>query len=174
VQLCIYFRYCNYMTHFSIITAAIVLLSGFGNGTAHADIMNAAEDDHIAEYGLSVAPTYFVHDEEWGVSVHVHSTWMLPHTAFGIGIGYERIFDDHGHNTLGVLFSYRPFNDFSLVVSPGITIEDTAPQSVHGAFHIEALYEFDVGGFHIGPACEYAIEHDDVHVSIGLHVGFGL
>ena len=53
------------MTHFSIITAAIVLLSGFGNGTAHADIMNAAEDDHIAEYGLSVAPTYFVHDEEW-------------------------------------------------------------------------------------------------------------
>jgi hypothetical protein len=35
----------------------------------------------------------------------VHLIKKIAHTKFGIGVGYEKIFDEHKHNTIGLVVS---------------------------------------------------------------------
>lgn len=98
--------------------------------------------------------------------------YSLEDTKFGIGLGYERIFDEHKHNTIGVVLSYRAIEEFSINVSPGLTFEgeENVPNF---AVHVESSYEFEFKNFHIGPVAELAYDPEDIHVSLGLHIGYG-
>lgn len=60
----------------------------------------------------------------------------------------------------------------SFSISPGITFEDEDPQA-NFAFHFETSYEFEVRGLHMGPVLEFAFDPEDIHISLGLHIGFG-
>ena len=61
---------------------------------------------------------------------------------------------------------------WSINIAPGITSE--GDESVTNfALHIESTYEFEVGNFHIGPVLEWAYDPEDVHISLGLHIGYG-
>ncbi len=40
--------------------------------------------------------------------------------------------------------------------------------------HIETNYEFEIGAFHVGPSIELAVDLEDVHVMVGLHLGVGI
>ncbi|NQY66533.1 MAG: hypothetical protein HRT72_02255 [Flavobacteriales bacterium] len=60
-------------------------------------------------------------------------------------MGYERIFDEHLHSTIGIVTSYRPFDGLSINVSPGITFEGTG--DINPALHIETAYEWEIYNF---------------------------
>ncbi len=92
---------------------------------------------------------------------------------FGIGLGYERIFDEHKHNTFGVVASYRPIDPLSLNLSPGVTYEGSESDHLDFALHVEATYEFEISNVHIGPVFEFAYDPEDYHLSLGLHIGYG-
>ncbi len=96
----------------------------------------------------------------------------IGESKFGLGLGYERIFDEHKHNTAGIVGTYRPINRLSFNVSPGLTFEDGEPGG-RFALHLESSYEYEIGNFHIGPAAEVAYDPEDYHFSLGLHVGYG-
>ena len=139
----------------------------------HADHEgHSAHDHHKNEIGVANAPVYFVKEKEVAYGLHLHYVRNISHTKFGIGLGYERIFDEHKHNTYGLVFTYRPINRLTFNLSPGITSEDQEPD-LNFALHFETSYEFEFHNFHIGPVFELAYDPEDIHISLGLHIGYG-
>ena len=129
-------------------------------------------DYHKNEIGIAISPVYVLKEKEFAYGLHAHYIRGLKETKFGIGVGYERIFDDHNHNTIGVILSYAPLEHLNMSLSPGITFNDNVSELNFGV-HLETLYEFEIGFFHIGPVAEYAYSVEDYHVSLGIHFGFG-
>ena len=96
------------------------------------DLHDHSEDepqhDHIEkpnEIGIALAPVYFLNEEEVAFGLHIHYIHTIGESKFGIGAGYEKIFDEHGHNTIGIVFSYRPLDPLSFNFAPGVTFESS-------------------------------------------------
>ena len=155
-----------------------VFLLGFAP-TLHAQDDPASEPDHDHhhhhknEFGVANAPVYFLKEKTVSYGLHLHYPRAIGESGFGIGVGYERIFDEHGHNTFSLLMSYRPAERLTLSLSPGLTTEDEDPNHASFALHVEGVYEFSLGNFHLGPLLELAYDPEDIHVSVGLHIGIG-
>jgi hypothetical protein len=163
------------------------------NGQNHDHDHDHDHDHHDHpknEIGVANSPVYFVKEKAISYGLHLHYVRTISDSKFGIGLGYERIFDEHEHHTIGVVTSYRPIHGLSLNVSPGITFEgntdeeDHAGEEVHEdeeghaneinfALHIESAYEWEFGNFHLGPVFEFAYDPEDYHISLGLHLGLG-
>ncbi len=124
------------------------------------------------EVGVAISPAYFVKEDVFTFSMHLHYIRTISETKFGIGASFERIIFAPKHSTYGIVFAYRPIESLSFIVSPGVTYEDANPGSFF-ALHIETAYEFELGNFHIGPAFEFAYDPNDYHLSLGVHIGYG-
>lgn len=148
-----------------------LFVSGYLN--AQENHSEHGHSNHRNEIGIGISPVYFLNEKEFALQFHTHYTYNLKNTNFGIGFAYERIFDEHKHNTFGIVGSYRPYDRFSVALSPGITFTDNESSDLKFALHIETLYEFEINDFHIGPLLEFAYDPDDYHISFGIHAGFG-
>lgn len=124
------------------------------------------------EIGIANSPVYFSKEKVLAYGLHMHYVKKISKSKFGIGIGYERIFDKHKHNTIGVVASYRPIEKLSFNVSPGLTFEDNNSKT-NLSLHFETSYEFEIKDFHIGPVFEFAYDIEDYHISLGFHIGYG-
>ena len=144
----------------------------FAQSTEHSDRELDKHEHHKNEIGIANSPVYFLKEKDLAYGFHIHYVRNISKTKFGIGIGYERIFDEHKHNTFGLEATYRPIEELTLNVSPGVTFEDKNPNA-NFALHFETSYEFEIKNFHIGPAFELAYDPEDYHLSLGLHVGYG-
>jgi hypothetical protein len=129
-------------------------------------------EHHRNEISIANSAVYFLKEKEYAYGLHAHYVRNIHNSAFGFGVSYERVFDEHKHNTIGIVASYRPVNRFALSLSPGIAFEDTGSHASL-ALHIEATYEFPLGDFHIGPLVEFAMDNEDQHLSFGIHLGYG-
>ncbi|MDQ3141410.1 MAG: hypothetical protein M3Q56_04090 [Bacteroidota bacterium] len=129
-------------------------------------------EHHRNEIGIANSPVYFIKEKVFSYGLHIHYVYNIPKTKFGVGVGYERIFDEHKHNTFGILGMYRPIDKLILIVSPGLTFEDKN-SNPNFALHLETSYEFEIKNFHIGPVFEFAYDPEDYHLSLGLHIGLG-
>ena len=130
------------------------------------------DDHHKNEFGMANSPVLFLQSKEITYGIHFHYVRHIKTSKFGIGLAYERIFDDHKHNTFGVVLAYAPIESWTVSVSPGVTYEG-ATGDVMPSIHLETTYEFEIGHFHIGPLFEFAIDPEDNHISLGLHLGYG-
>ena len=97
-------------------------------------------------YGIIIIPE----DNEVAYGIHLHLIHRLENTKLGFGIGYERVFDEHGHNMFGLVASYYPIKEWSISFTPGFMFEDDAPSELHFALHLETLYEFHLNHFTLG------------------------
>lgn len=130
-------------------------------------------DHHPNELGIANSAVYFLKEKEVSYGLHIHFVKRIAASKFGAGLAYERIFDEHKHSTYGVVLMFTPINRLNFIVSPGVTLEAESTSPTF-ALHVETSYEFEVGNnMHIGPALEWAYDKEDIHLSIGLHVGFG-
>lgn len=144
-----------------------------------ATVVQAQEDvehdhHHKHEFGTSFSAVYFTGEQEWSGAAHLHYVYNFPHTKFGVGVGCERVFDEHKHNFIGVEVNYRPVHRLTLNLSPGVAFEGEHKDEKDFALHFETVYEFEFGAFHIGPVLELAYHPEDFHVSLGVHIGLGL
>lgn len=130
-------------------------------------------DHHRHEIGLGNSPVYFVNEKTLAYGLHLHYIYNIPHSKLGMGLGYERIFDEHQHNTIGVVGNYRPIENLSFSFSPGITFEENSLSHSMFALHFETAYEFELKNMHLGPVFEVAYDREDVHISLGMHIGIG-
>ena len=129
---------------------------------------------HTHEIGVAIVSSYFLNDEISSYGWHLHYLKSVDKTDFSIGIGYERILGEHSHNTLGFVFNYKPIENLSFNLMPGIAYRDGGFKHGEFALHLETLYEVEIGGVHIGPILEYAIDAHEDHFSFGIHIGIGL
>lgn len=148
-------------------------LTAQDNHAATGNEEHTGDHHHRNEIGIAMSPVYFVEEKAFSFGLHVHYIHNLGESRVGLGAGYERIFDDHGHNTIGLIAGYRVLDRLNVMLSPGITIEDASPGEISFAFHAETAYEFQINHIHIGPALEFAFDPEDVHISLGIHIGYG-
>ncbi|KAF5060999.1 hypothetical protein DSECCO2_319810 [anaerobic digester metagenome] len=134
---------------------------------------HAHHHDYRHEIGLVNSIAWFPGEDEQAYSLHLHYMYSLGNGRFGIGAGYERIFDEHGHHWLGLAGSYRPLRHFSIILAPGMAIEDEHPYELRFATHLEVLYEFPLGPLHIGPVLSAGIDTQHHHFGAGLHIAIG-
>jgi len=130
------------------------------------------DDHHKNEFGMANSPVYFLQSKEIAYGIHFHYTRHLGESKFGVGLAYERIFDEHKHNTFGAVLAFSPIEKWTLSASPGFTYEGLTKE-IMPALHLETTYEFELGHFHIGPLFEFALDTEDQHLSLGLHLGYG-
>jgi hypothetical protein len=158
-----------------IITIAIIFISVYAHAQDHSSSTNHNHQlDHSNnEIGIANSIVYFVNAKETAYGLHLHYIHYFHQTKFGAGLGYERVFDEHKHNTFGVIGTYSPVNSLTLSFSPGITFEDEHSDELKFACHFEVTYEFEIGDFHIGPVAGIASDPEDYHLGIGIHLGYG-
>jgi hypothetical protein len=130
-------------------------------------------EHHRHEIGVANSPVYFINEKKVNFGLHMHYLYSLAGTKFGVGVGFEQIFDEHEHRTLGVVFSYRPVDKLTLIASPGVTTEQDERDNYRFALHLESTYEFEIGDLHLGPVFEVAYDPEDIHISLGIHIGVG-
>ena len=95
-------------------------------------------------------------------------------SRLGLGLGFDRIFDEHKYNTMSIVAAYRLAKRFGLNISPSIIFEDESGiKESNVVLYFEAVYEFGFKNFHVGPAAELAYDPEDYHLSLGVHIGFG-
>ena len=130
--------------------------------------------EHRNEFGLANMAVYLASEGEVAPGWHAHWVRYLGHSDFGVGMGYEIVLDDHRHQNLSVVGSYRITDAWSITAAPGISLHENWQQDVSLGLHLETAYEWDWGPFHIGPMLELAFGNaEDTHYSVGLHIGYG-
>ena len=66
------------------------------------------EHEHAAnEFGLGNFLSILVGEQEYAYGLHIHYLRTIKDSRFGFGIGYEQIYDEHKHRTLGLIGTYR-------------------------------------------------------------------
>lgn len=152
--------------------------------SVHAEVEPADDDGHdhgVANYcahrlevGLSPGLVYLLDESEFTFGLHMHVVARLGESRWGLGVGLERLFDDHGHTTASLVVQLRLIAGWSAILAGGVTLEDGEGFSPLPSLHIETTYEWEIGPMHLGPSLELAIDSEDMHVTLGMHIGFGV
>ena len=101
---------------------------------------------------------------------HVLPFW---NNLFGIGIAAEVVFDKHKHYVVSVLMPVHPTRELTLFIAPGIMFIDKENVERRFAFHFGVEYEFELEKIFLAPEFEFAVSGDDIHIMMGIHIGFG-
>jgi len=134
-----------------------------------------SHDSHRHHLGLGLGAGSLFAEEEYAPVVHLHYLYRLaPKSPVSVGLGFESIIDDHKHNTFLALVNYEIQPRLSINAGPGITFAEEDGES-HTAMsgHVELIYEFTVGEFHLGPMLGFGFDNEESHASLGIHIGLG-
>lgn len=161
---------------FGILTGVLLLLNGpailaqdHEHDHDHSHHHHAHQNNEI---GLGNYLSYLAGEKEFAYSMHLHYLRYFNESRFGAGLGYEHIFDEHGHKSLTVIGTYRFASPFILSLAPGILFGNPENPAARFVLHTEAIYEFELGHFHLGPALEFATTFDEYHIGLGIHLAF--
>lgn len=133
------------------------------------------DDSHRYHIGFGTAATYIFGEDILAPGVHVHFIRQLgKQNQWGIGLGYEGVLDEHIHSGINLLMNYRPLPFLILNAGPGIVFgKHEGETEISPAFHTEAVFEFNLAGFHVGPMVGFGVDNEHSHVSVGVHFGIG-
>jgi hypothetical protein len=111
----------------------------------------------------------------WLAGLGAEYEYVLPFTGglFGVGFMAEMVFDKHRHYVLGLKVPVHPMGSWTFSISPGIMWIRGEDPPRRFALHLGVEHEFELGGVSVAPSFEAAFAGADVHLSLGLHLGFG-
>ncbi|MGQ7868267.1 hypothetical protein [Sunxiuqinia sp. sy24] len=143
-----------------------------------SNLVFAQEHDHEHHrhhLGVGVGGASLLAENEQALGTHLHYLYRVaPHSRLSVGLGLESVWGEHTHNTITALLNYNILPRLSVNVGPGYSFAEEEGES-HKALsgHLELLYEFSIGEFHLGPMLGFGFEKDESHASLGIHLGFG-
>jgi hypothetical protein len=160
---------------FFVLIAFITVLVFKVSGQHTDDDHHHLHDSHKYHLGFGIAGTYLTNEAGLAPGFHVHFIRQLGHEKqWGIGLGYEAIIEENIHSSINLLTNWRPFDFLSFNAGPGLVFgSHDGETEILPAFHTEAVFEFNLGGIHIGPMAGFGIDKEESHFSLGVHVGFG-
>lgn len=160
------------MKYTSILFFVLLLIGKVLNAQTHQ------HDEHHHEHpnnelGIANHLVFLGNEHEFAYGLHLHYLRTFSESKFGAGFGYEQIFDEHSHKTIGIIGSYRPTSGLYFNISPGISFIGPENSTIRFAIHLESTYEIELNHFHLGPAIGFAYDFHDYHLSLGLHLAYG-
>lgn len=141
----------------------------------HDDGHKHLHDDHKYHLGFGIAGSYLSIEQAVAPGFHIHFIRQLgTEKKWGVGLGFESIIEENIHSNFNVLGNWHPVDFLSLNAGPGMVFaKHEGETEILPAFHAEAVFEFNVGGIHLGPMLGFGIDSEETHFSLGVHVGFG-
>lgn len=141
----------------------------------HSHDHNHDHDPHKYHMGLGLSAAKVLNEDIVAPALHLHFLRQFGHYhQFGLGLGYEAIASDDWHNSINLLFNYRPIQILSFLAGPGISFgKHDGHYDVLPAFQSEIIFEFNLLGLHVGPVIGFGFDNHDSHISAGIHIGFG-
>ncbi len=136
-------------------------------------------DDHVEEtahrhhLGFAGGGVYVLKEKVFAAGVNLHYNYLfhIKNLNLGTGLGFEAILDRHTHYAANINFTYLPIHALSITAAPGLVFtENETAFSVH----FETDYAFELDKIHLGPTIEVAVAKEDIHLMLGLHLGFDL
>lgn len=145
------------------------------SGNERNDDHNHLHDQHKYHLGFGVAGAYLTNEQKIAPGFHLHLLRQLgKEQKWGLGLGYEAIFKDNLHSGINLLANWHPIKFLSFNAGPGLVFgKHDGESEILPAFHTEAVFEFDLNKLHIGPMAGFGIDSEELHFSVGVHVGFG-
>ena len=164
----------NYISNifFSLILL-LCCVSTYGTDVQTTNSIAHHHEHHHNEMGLGTALVIVPSEKEIAPGIHLHYLRKIKKSKFALGVGYEKIFDDHGHNVFSIVGNYELFNRLNLAFSPGVAFRNSEKNNFAFVTHLETSYEFDLWDFHLGPMAAVSIGSGELHYSLGLHLGYG-
>ncbi len=137
--------------------------------------VHAPPDEHVHHVGFLIGPIYNLHEKSTFPGLGLEYERRLPvwNRLLGIGAAAEMVFDEHKHYVVSLLMCFHPAGPLTLSVAPGVMFIEGNGSESRAAVHFGAEYEFEVGRIFLAPATEVGFAGDDVHLMLGLHIGFG-
>ncbi len=158
----------------AVIGVSLVLF-GASLSTAFCQAVAPSPGEPTRHISLGLGPVYNLHEERFFPGLGFEFEQLLPFgdRRFGIGVAAEMAFDKHKHYVVSLLACYHPVEPLTLCLAPGVMLIDHDRFESRAALHFGVEYEFEVGGGSLAPSVEAAVSGDDVHLMLGVHVGFG-
>ncbi len=168
-----------------VIIILLISIVSFGQEHDHDDHNHEGHEHsshgHKNEISAAIGLVPIPAENEVTLGLHLHYIKGLGEKQqFGVGLGFETIFDEHKHYTFSVVGLWRVYKGLSFTYAPGIMFYKPHEDVGHSgeehyeaqfAQHFEFAYEFMVGNFHIGPMVEVGVEQLGVHYMAGVHFG---
>ncbi len=131
------------------------------------------------EIGISPGAVYCLEHNEWGFGLHTHYfRTFSAHSKWSFGGGFETVWTDGMHFTVGAGIKYQILETLSIAAMPGVTFlkhEEHGEEGFHAqfGFHAEIVYDiFHTEKFHLGPLLDYAWTNEDSHFMLGVHFAY--
>ena len=155
--------------------AVSLLLLGATGRFALGQSADSPHEEHVHHVGFLIGPVYNLHEKSTLLGLGLEYERLLPvwNSMLGIGMAAEMVFDEHRHYVISLLMCFHPVGPLTLSVAPGVMFIDRNGTESHAASHLGAEYEFEVGKVSLAPTAEVGFAGDDVHLMLGLHLGFG-
>ncbi len=155
--------------------AVILLLFGATWRSALGQSADPAHEEHVHHVGFLIGPVYNLHEKSTFLGLGLEYERLLPawNRLLGIGLAAEMVFDEHRHYVVSLLACFHPVRPLTLSLAPGVMFIDRDGTERRAAIHFGAEYEFEVGRVFLAPEAEIGFAGDDVHLMLGLHIGFG-
>ena len=134
------------------------------------------EHAHGDELGIAIGLVPLPHEGEIKAGFHVHYIKSVGYDGFyGLGPSFEAIIDEHRHYTISLSNQFRFYKGLSFVFAPGLLfLKEDSDWEYLFAQHFEIGYEFELGGFHIGPIADLSVSPAGMHYMAGLHFAIEL
>ncbi len=137
------------------------------------------------EIGFSGGAIYTFDHKTWGGGVHLHYFRTLGvHSKWSLGGGFEQVWIEGNHFTLGAGVKYQVIDRLSIGILPGVTFfkhdehdstDEHDDSGYHSRFsaHLEVVYDlFHWEKLHMGPTIDYSWAKNDSHIMVGIHAAF--
>ncbi len=145
----------------------------------HANLLGLEADrpheEHRHHAGFLIGAVYNLAEEKYMLGLGLEYEHVLPiwDGLAGIGLAGEVVFDEHKHYALSVLFPIHPFRELTLFVAPGVLFIEKQEMERRFSIHFGLEYEFELEKIFLAPEFEIAFAGDDIHLMLGIHIGFG-
>jgi hypothetical protein len=159
-----------------ILIAQFMILTSVLNFNAYGQSTDHEHEEHKHHIGFLIGSVYNLTEERNLLGLGFEYEYVLPfwNRLFGIGLASEVVFDEHKHYVFSLLVPVHLTREISLFVAPGIMFIEQDEIETRFAIHFGAEYEFDLKKYFIAPEFEIAFAGDDIHIMLGIHIGFGI
>ncbi len=133
-------------------------------------------EEHNHHLGFLVGSVYNFKEDKIMLGLGIEYEHVLPFWdgLIGIGLAGEMVFDEHKHYVISLLIPVHPIREITLFVAPGIMfIDEEDGMERRFAVHFGAEYEFELNKIFLAPEIELAFAGEDIHLMLGIHIGFG-